>query len=236
MKSSGRIGLLILALPIAYLTMCSTYYAAEPIRATVIDAETGQPIEGVVVVAHWELEGGLEGGSNMGQVKVLESITDENGILNFPAWGPKRVSSGILSNTRLKDKDPGLLFFKSSYKYLSIQNNKGLEKTASKGPIVRTSIWNGKKIKLKKFRGTISEYADEIDHFTSDLYVLVSQGSECEWRSIPLTIAALGRLEIIYKSANLDRGTFYNYLIWNDEGYIKKGCGSTKKFIMEHEQ
>ena len=31
-------------------------YSAKPIRATVVDAETGQPIEGVIVNAYWHLE------------------------------------------------------------------------------------------------------------------------------------------------------------------------------------
>jgi hypothetical protein len=36
------------------LTGC-TVYSADPITATVVDADTGAPIEGVNVVAAWEL-------------------------------------------------------------------------------------------------------------------------------------------------------------------------------------
>ena len=31
------------------------WYKAEPIEAWVADAETNQPLEGVIVVAHWQL-------------------------------------------------------------------------------------------------------------------------------------------------------------------------------------
>ena len=86
-------------------------YSADPIEAWVVDAETNQPIEGAIVVAHWELKGGLEGGNVMGQVMVMEAVTDDKGKFNFPAWGPKwHIGWGGLG-----DSDPELLLFKSGY-------------------------------------------------------------------------------------------------------------------------
>jgi hypothetical protein len=40
---------------ISQVAACATYSAA-PMQATVVDAETKQPVEGAVVVAHWVLE------------------------------------------------------------------------------------------------------------------------------------------------------------------------------------
>ena len=37
------------------LSACGETYSAEAIEAWVVDAETGQPIEGVVVAANWQL-------------------------------------------------------------------------------------------------------------------------------------------------------------------------------------
>ena len=45
-----------------------------PIEAWVVDAETGKPIEGVVVTANWELvKGSLDGPRYYGQLEVKET-------------------------------------------------------------------------------------------------------------------------------------------------------------------
>jgi len=224
MKKAHRNALFIVVIVVMfYLTMCSTYYAAEPIHATVIDAETGQPIEGVVVVAHWALEGGLESGNNMGQAKVLESISDSNGRFFFPAWGPRWVAGGILSNTRLKDQDPELLIFKSGYKYLQHRNNRLWEEINRKGPITRTSDWNGKTIKMERFSGTLKEYAEHLRKMNEDLdSATASHNAECEWRNLPSTISVLGRQRMIFVTANVDGSSFFDGLISNEEYYLKK--------------
>ena len=61
-------------------------YSAEAISGRVIDEETKQPVQGMVVVALWELVGGMEGGSILGAARVLETVTDEEGQFHFPAW------------------------------------------------------------------------------------------------------------------------------------------------------
>src|SRR6266849_1854255 len=85
----ARIFALICLLP---LQACATTYSAEPIEAWVVDADSGQPIEGVVVTANWELEIGTLGGNiPVGQIMVMETVTDQKGRFYFPAWGPKAV-------------------------------------------------------------------------------------------------------------------------------------------------
>src|SRR5690348_13390482 len=76
----------VLILSLQACTTSATYYSAEPITAWVVDAETKQPLAGVNVVAHWQLEGGLEGGNNIGQMMVMEAVTDTAGKFSFPAW------------------------------------------------------------------------------------------------------------------------------------------------------
>ena len=71
------------------LTSCVRVYYADPIKARVVDAATGTPVEGVNVLAAWQAKGGLEGGNIMGYVKVMEDVTDANGEFSFPGWGPK---------------------------------------------------------------------------------------------------------------------------------------------------
>ena len=74
----------------APLQACSNSYSAKPIEAWVVDAQTGKPLEGVNVVAHWKLRYGLEGGGSY-QLHIMEDVTDKNGRFFFPAWGPKEI-------------------------------------------------------------------------------------------------------------------------------------------------
>src|SRR5258708_16141131 len=85
-------------------------YSAEATEGWVADAETGKPIEGVIVVAHWRITGGLEGGTPINELKILETVTDEIGRYSFPAWGPKLAFlSGVFGS--LGRESPQILMF-----------------------------------------------------------------------------------------------------------------------------
>jgi hypothetical protein len=70
-------------------------YSAESLEAWVVDDETSQPLEGVNVVAHWALFGGMHT-DVVGQLMVMETVTDAQGRFFFPAWGPKKRPQGFL--------------------------------------------------------------------------------------------------------------------------------------------
>lgn len=85
-------------LPIAYrliivlltpsLSACAKTYSAKPITATVVDAETWEPLEGVNVVAEWILH--YPTWRSDGSLEVAEAVTDKKGSFIFPAGGRKR--------------------------------------------------------------------------------------------------------------------------------------------------
>lgn len=126
-------------------------YSAEAIEARVIDADTKQPLEGVIVTANWELEDSTFGGNvPVGQLMVMEAVTDKNGRFYFPPWGPKKPPKGGLRN-----KDPQLLLFKPGYRSRGLVNE--FRDYMYEEPI-RRSEWNGKTIELKKFTGTSEEW------------------------------------------------------------------------------
>ncbi|HEY3178065.1 MAG TPA: carboxypeptidase-like regulatory domain-containing protein, partial [Casimicrobiaceae bacterium] len=81
----------------------SPYYTSDPIEAWVVDAETGQPIEGAVVTANWQLVGFTldTGGRKGGQLEVMETITDANGRFYFRGFTKLNLSLG-----ELRDQDP----------------------------------------------------------------------------------------------------------------------------------
>ena len=49
------------------------------ITGTVVDAETGKPIEGAVILVEWTMTKGVPGMSHTESYKVIEEITDKNG-------------------------------------------------------------------------------------------------------------------------------------------------------------
>jgi uncharacterized GH25 family protein len=81
---------IVLALLLASLSACATSYSAKPITAKVVDAVTGEPLEGVNVVAHWLMED-PQAGRGQGDLELMEAVTDKSGEFHFPGWGPKAI-------------------------------------------------------------------------------------------------------------------------------------------------
>jgi len=101
-------GILILAL---LLTGCFSRLALNdgPYQGKVADAATKEPIEGVVILAHWYKDIPTVAGAVSRYYDVQETVTDENGEFLIPGQGP-RVMSNI--------EPPLLHIFKAGYEYL----------------------------------------------------------------------------------------------------------------------
>ncbi len=135
--------LMALLLPVQAYAGYPSQYAAEAIEAWVVDAETKKPLEGVIVTANWELEAGTVGGSiPVGQLMVMETVTDRNGRFYFPAWGSKPRGHGYLV-----DRDPQILMFKNGYESGGLQNTPSSKINKAS---LRRSEWHGKTIELQK--------------------------------------------------------------------------------------
>lgn len=212
-------------------------YSAEPIEAWVVDAETKQPIEGVIVVAHWELVGPMEN-YPVGQIEVLESVTDKNGRFHFPAWGPKLHLAPF---SYLTDSDPELLFFKSGYKYIRVSNSLNLRpkkyyydgmpggtKEKPTGSKRRISFWNGETIKMEKFGGTQKEYADHLSFLKTSLGFAYN-GEDCEWKQTPLMLVAQHK-----EMLRLEESKIFNTLQSVERLSGQKKCGSAREFFRNY--
>jgi hypothetical protein len=171
-------------------------YRAEPLAATVVDAESGEPLEGVIVVAHWEVANPY--GAAVAQVMVMETTTDKQGTFAFPAWGPKRPDISLAplavapSSGRLKYKDPELLLFKRDYMPLTLQNPSDFPPGYGKGA-VRHSYWNRKTIKLRPSAGDLKAYAWALVIFDAPDLNFAFSLPDCSWKRIPRMILALDK-------------------------------------------
>ncbi len=72
-------------IPLFILTLLPSGCYGE-ITSTVVDSETGKPIEGAVVLVEWTITKGLPGMSYTESYKVIETITDENGRFTISEW------------------------------------------------------------------------------------------------------------------------------------------------------
>lgn len=224
---------LLLVLPLfGSLPACAgpVTYSAEPIEAWVIDANSKQPIEGAIVVAHWVLEGGIHT-DRVGELIISETVTDKNGRFYFSAWGPIRH----WKRSRLTYMDPEILIFKSGYEYRRLANPLTKEAIEGKANPARKSQWHGKRIELKSFRGTDEEYAEHVYSLDGDLE-WARYGENCEWKQIPQMLVTIHRLSKQFESQGIKlKG-------WRGGARIRKvtdvgkqnKCGSATEFFGDY--
>lgn len=207
-----------------------SHYSAEAIEIQVIDAESKKPLDGVIVTANWQLLGGMEGGLPLGQMMVMETVTDSSGVFRFPAWGPLRRPQGYL-----REDDPQLLLFKSGYEYRKLSNPVSSKINHDS---LRRSQWHGKTIELKPFKGTMEEYSNRFQDLNHEVDRIVSDPpKDCNWKQLPLTIRAMSeeRKTLEAKGINPDRlFSIDTELLLNNDYFTAKGgpgCGSPRQFL-----
>jgi hypothetical protein len=128
-------------------------YLSPGFELTVVDAETGQPLPDVYAWAEWVQYGAHGRG---GPLMVQDAISDENGRLTFPRWGPTLGSRGGL----LLGIDPAVILFKTGYTTLLIHN--GVPPGASHHAAIRGMSRNGQSLRLQPFRGSQAEWVEQL--------------------------------------------------------------------------
>lgn len=160
-------------------------YSGAEIRARVVDAETRQPLEGVFVVARWDLDQTLS--REKKPLHATETVTDAKGEFYFPPWGPKPRPAF----TRLWGGDPRVFFFKPPYEPLTDGNP-----TAPDDSPVRVSHLHGKTIGMKPFRGTPDQWTSLLSVAQTILQWGAGShdfpyGVNDHWKHYPRTVLAI---------------------------------------------
>ena len=157
-------------------------YFSGAIRGQVVDAASGQPLEGAVVVARWDwldYRSAFEGSgfyANGDVVHMGEAVADRGGRFTIPGWGPKTRAGG-----KMDEKAPNLIAFKAGYE-----------------PLQR-AIAGDAPIRLRKFAGSSKQYAESIARLQGaiapgggDVGLGWQHGSD-NWKAMPRMILALHR-------------------------------------------
>ena len=177
---------ILLLVAVVVLPACAgpPFYSAKDIHGQIVDDDTGLPLEGVIIVAQWELRQSVLGysGHKGMMVEIIEAVTDASGNYSIPSWGPRpRLPFNYLDN-----RDPKLSIFKSGYFPQELSNRLQSEEDANHS--LRTSEWDGKVIRLKKFGG------GSLEDYASQLRILISDGLAGDGRklrSYPRMVLAL---------------------------------------------
>ena len=181
---------------ISALAGCATTYSYNPIEVHVIDAETKQPLEGVIVVAHWSLVQSTVGGNSpVGTLQVMETISDKDGRIYFSEWGPKSVYKGHLDR-----RGAQIELFKPGYETGSFQNSDMLWQ----GKHPKTSQWHGKTVELKPFNGSLKERANMLKYLDVSLGNVITFTDNCEWKRIPEMVIAMQREKYRLEQSGID--------------------------------
>ncbi len=130
-------------------------FEALPFEFTVVDAETHRPLADVHALAEWQIHG--VGGRPNGPLMVLEAVSGQNGVLNFPGWGP---ITGPVTGIGI-GRDPVITLFKTGYRTLVINNGDppGTKETQR----VRRFGQHGRTYALEPFRGAPPEWLQELE-------------------------------------------------------------------------
>jgi hypothetical protein len=183
----------------------STEYTADPIHGRVIDAKTGEPIAGAIVVFFWGIYSGSHGHYE-GPLEIKEAITNENGDYFIPGWGPKTNPY----NTVLLADQPQIIVFKPWYGHIYAWNHNPDVLQTDFYPYQAdknlTSVWDGRTIELASISKP-DQYAAAFESLSSKVIEKFFYGKHCEWAKAPAFVSRISDTyhNLTEKGINLSR-------------------------------
>ncbi len=184
----------ILVWPMNLLGMAPVW--SRSVTAQVVDAETGEPLEGVVVEAIWpSVTGTLAGGPHhWGIIQRLETQTDEKGFFHLPSW----VRIGY--HNWISVTDPEIHLYKAGYWPRTLKNDINKFDQIIIWPEPWKSDWDGKVIKLEPMHWrewTKEEWEKQIKkHEYLWAYGRIPADNGCGWMKVPHNVIEDIRFDI----------------------------------------
>jgi hypothetical protein len=185
--TKNRLLAIVAAVPVALFILLSVKHARE-FKGFVLDADTGRPLSGVVLVMSWDLFGGVEGGNYYGPIKVSETVTDEAGAFRFKGWW--RVIPPSLMLKTAPELQDHLALFKPGFDTLG-------EGALSQDRRTMT-------IRLKRVAGSDEDYSKKVSMVEEGLHETLTTGIlRCAGRQAPEMLKALARQDRSFVAAGI---------------------------------
>ncbi len=188
--------LLLVGAVLGYVFIIPYFYWSDATEVRVVDVDTKQPLEGVIVVAVYELYFASMGrGYRDKAFHVIEAVTDWNGRAHLPAWGPKRVPESrhfgpLVFGPFMDSRNPQLILIKDGYGYdmMSSSTPKGHADHYYRIP----SVWTGLTLVMRRFESSRDRYANHLaglDYALDRVYA--DDYQQCLWKNMPKTVVTL---------------------------------------------
>jgi hypothetical protein len=126
-----------------------------PFMLKVVDSQTQKPLSDVHALAEWQMYGA--GGRLNGPAMALDAVSDADGVMRFPGWGPVKGSVLGIGIGR----DPLITLYKRHYRTLRIINGgpPGMKDTER----TRRFYQDGYTFRLTPFEGTAAERLEDLN-------------------------------------------------------------------------
>lgn len=178
-------------------------YNFAPIEARVVDEETGQPIEGAIVVANWQLEeASIHLTIQRESLEIQETVTNRDGQFKLPGFTKVNTTPYFL-----KSRAPQIIIFKPNYRiyYYSAMYPMG-GKATEMNDYPKPAI-SGAPVKLKSLANEREKYLDQFRRLRMSLDSAFASssvtGKACDWTKIPELLVAMEGEK--YKLSYLDQ-------------------------------
>jgi hypothetical protein len=186
----------------------------------VVSSDSNLPIEGVVVLAKWDVRG-IEGVVE-NTIAIEETVTDSDGAFSVPGWGPRVNRKFLYSNVR--DSSPEVIVYKLGFEPKSIHDYRA---SSFLGFHMHASGIDGSTISLSPSDSPISEHSllvNDVEVRISSISKLLSD-DECSWRRMPHLLVEMHRAGV----AAISEGTDARNLLVSR--IPKKDCGDPIEFF-----
>ena len=156
MQKKALYSLCIAIVALFMVSGCAAKYTikTESISGKVVDAETNEPIEDVIVIGYWPGYTFYFEQYPVGTIELLEVVTDKEGKYFVPGWLKKNLDSSF------RYGDPEMIFYKTGYEIEIVKNAFTMENFKKMPGYFQPwrAEWDGKTIKMKKFEGDNRAY------------------------------------------------------------------------------
>ena len=142
------------------------------IDGRIVDAVTGRPVPGAVVLMTWETRGSQ--GMTLGPLAVEEAVANERGEFHIAAWGPRFAIVGTVSYGQ-----PTTRVLHPDYAPLNFSNTEAIP--WGRDPrFIRIKYHHDGQIELSRPAATAEARVEALAAFASTMWIAYF-GKHCEW-------------------------------------------------------